>query len=370
MHTVSIELGARHYSIYIGGGLLSQAERYAGFRNRSCRLMTDRNVAGHYLEPVRRMLNLEAVHSLVLPAGESQKTFENTGRVLDWLLETRTPRDGVLLALGGGVVGDLAGFAAAIYLRGIDFVQLPTTLLAQVDSSVGGKTGVNHAQGKNMIGAFHQPRAVITDLDTLKTLPPRELRAGLAEVIKYGMLDGPGFFGWLEQNLDTLLALEPAALAEAVERCCVLKARLVTEDEREAGPRTLLNLGHTFAHAIETHTDYRAWLHGEAVAVGLCMAADLSARLGWMPRPEAERCTQLVARAGLPTRPPKGLEPARWLELMGHDKKIQSGRLRLVLLKSLGTAVVSSDFDDGRLNETLEHFGSPSPVSRLPSPAA
>jgi 3-dehydroquinate synthase len=233
---------------------------------------------------------------------------------------------------------------------------LRLVLLAQVDSSVGGKTGVNHPRGKNMIGVFHQPRAVIADLDTLKTLPACELRAGLAEVIKYGMLGDSAFFRWLEQHLDAVLALEPGVTGEAVEKCCAMKARVVIQDEREAGPRALLNLGHTFAHAIETHTGYDQWLHGEAVAAGLCMAADLSARLGWLAREDAERCEKLVTRAGLPARPPAGLQPARFLELMGLDKKVQAGKLRLVLMKALGQAVVTADFEPRQLEQTLRQF--------------
>ncbi len=356
MRTLRIDLGERSYPIRIGHGLLADAENFPEVSGRSCRLVTDQNVAAHYLEPLRRVLNISAEHCLVLPAGEAQKTLENAGRVLDWLLATGTPRDGVLIALGGGVTGDLAGFAAAIYQRGIEFIQIPTTLLAQVDSSVGGKTGVNHARGKNMIGAFHQPRAVVADLETLETLPPRELRAGLAEVIKYAMLGDAALFHWLEQRLQALLALDPSALSEIVEKCCAMKARIVAADEKETGVRALLNLGHTFAHAIETHTGYAAWLHGEAVALGLCMAADLSARLRWLKAEDSDRCRSLIGRAGLPTRPPKGLGPASFVKLMSHDKKVQAGKLRLVLMKSLGQAVVTADFDRACLQETLEHF--------------
>lgn len=361
MRTLRIELGPRGYPIRLGQQLLAEAGNYAEAADRPCRVLTDQNVAAHYLAPVRQALKLDGTQCLVLPAGEAQKTFENCGRVLDWLLQTRMPRDGVLIALGGGVIGDLAGFTAAIYQRGIDFIQVPTTLLAQVDSSVGGKTGVNHARGKNMIGAFHQPRAVVADVDTLKTLPRRERLAGLAEVIKYGMLGDAAFFAWLEQNLEALLALDMARLLEAVERCCAMKARIVAQDEREAGPRALLNLGHTFAHAIETHTGYGTWLHGEAVAVGLCMAAELSHRLGWLPSGDARRCRALVERTGLPTRPPLDLPPARFLELMGMDKKVQAGKLRLVLLKGIGNAVVTGDFDHACLMQTLESFATPSP---------
>jgi 3-dehydroquinate synthase len=359
MHTLSLELGTRGYPINIGPGLLGNPHSFVMARGRACRIVTDRNVAAHYLAPARAALGLEPGHCLVLPAGEAQKTLDNAGRVLDWLLDSGLPRDGVVVALGGGVIGDLAGFAAAICHRGVDFIQVPTTLLAQVDSSVGGKTGVNHARGKNLIGAFHQPRLVVADLDTLKTLPRRELLAGIAEVIKYGLLGDAEFFGQLEASLDALLGLDPATLAATVGHCCRMKTRIVAQDEREAGARALLNLGHTFGHAIEAHVGYEGWLHGEGVATGLCMAADLSARLGWLPAAGAARAQALLQRAGLPVRPPKGLSPQRFLELMGHDKKVQSGRLRLVLLKALGTAVVTDAFDPRALQATLEHFCQP-----------
>ena len=355
MHTLTLELGTRGYPIRIGPGLLGNPHSFAVARGRACRVVTDHNVAAHYLEPVRIALGLEPGQCLALPAGEDQKNLDTAGRVLDWLLESGLPRDGVVVALGGGVIGDLAGFAAAICHRGVDFIQVPTTLLAQVDSSVGGKTGVNHARGKNLIGAFHQPRAVVADLDTLKTLPRRELLAGIAEVIKYGLLGDAEFFGQLEASLDPLLGLDPATLAATVGHCCRMKTRIVSQDERESGPRALLNLGHTFGHAIEAHVGYAGWLHGEAVAVGLCMAADLSHRLGWLSVVEAARAQALVARAGLPTRPPKGLAPRRFLELMGRDKKVKAGQLQLVLLKALGQATVTTAFEP-QLQATLEHF--------------
>ena len=356
MRTLAIDLGARSYPIRIGAGLLAQAGAFTETRGRTLRLITDRNVAQRHLPAVRATLGLTDAQCLVLPAGEAQKTYENAGAVSGWLLESALPRDGLVIALGGGVVGDLAGFAAAICHRGVDFVQVPTTLLAQVDSSVGGKTGVNHARGKNLLGAFHQPVAVVADLSTLKTLPPRELRAGLAEVIKYGMLGDAAFFAELETQLDALLALDPQVTADVVEACCRMKARIVGADEREAGDRALLNLGHTFGHAIETHTGYEAWLHGEAVATGLCMAADLSRRLGWISTADAARCEALIARAGLPTRPPKGLPPAKFLELMGHDKKVKAGKLRLVLMKALGDATLTAEADPALLTQTLDHF--------------
>jgi 3-dehydroquinate synthase len=359
MHTLRIELGRRGYPIRIGSGMLGRAITFGEAAGRPCRIVTDANVAPHYLAVVRATLRVEERHCMVLVPGEAQKTFERAGAVVDWLLDSGLPRDGVVLALGGGVVGDLAGFAAAVCQRGVDFVQVPTTLLAQVDSSVGGKTGVNHARGKNLIGAFHQPRAVVADLDTLKTLPQRELLAGVAEVIKYALLGDAGFFQWLEQQLPALLALDAVTLAETVEHCCQMKASIVAADEQETGMRALLNLGHTFGHAIEAHAGYGAWLHGEAVAAGMCMAADLSARLGLMPAAEADRARALIERAGLPTRPPAGLTPPRFLELMWHDKKVKAGRLRLVLMRGIGEAVVVDRFEPTALDATLEHFCKP-----------
>lgn len=366
MQSLQVQLGARAYPIFIGPGLLSQASSWAKVRGRKLRLVTDAHVAPHYLAPVQQALAIAADDCLVLPAGEEQKNWNSIEAIMDWLLASRCGRDGVLVALGGGVIGDMVGFAAAIYQRGVEFIQVPTTLLAQVDSSVGGKTGINHARGKNMIGAFHQPLAVIADTRTLLTLPVRELRAGLAEIIKYGMLADGTFFGWLEENLAALLALDGDALAHAIYRSCELKADIVARDERETlsgGPRALLNLGHTFGHAIETYTGYRQWLHGEAVATGLCMAADLSARLGWLTAAEAERCIALIDRAGLPVRPPASMRPEEFRRLMSLDKKVAAGQLRLVLMRGLGNAVLSAEFDDSALQQTLLHFtGQPVPA--------
>ncbi|HEX4896705.1 MAG TPA: 3-dehydroquinate synthase [Solimonas sp.] len=361
MQTLTVDLGARAYPIHIGAGLLARPELLDGIRRRPLRLVTDDRVATHYLAPLKASLGLADHQIFILPAGEAHKTWDSASQVLDWLLQTRLSRDGVLVALGGGVIGDLAGFCAAIYQRGIDFVQVPTTLLAQVDSSVGGKTGINHARGKNMIGAFHQPQLVLADTATLATLPRRELLAGLAEVIKYGMLGDAAFFAWLEQNLEALLAQDAQALAHAIRRSCEMKAAIVAQDEREslsggAGPRALLNLGHTFGHAVETWTGYSAWLHGEAVALGLCMAADLSARLGWLPMGDAVRCQALIARAGLPTRVPEGMGSADFRELMSLDKKVAAGQLRLILMTALGEAVVSADFAPEALAATLAAY--------------
>jgi 3-dehydroquinate synthase len=354
-----VELGERSYPIRIGTQLLADPSSFQSLRGRLLRVVTDSNVAPLYLELLLKTLGLSMAETFVLPAGETQKTWANAEKVLDWLLSARLPRDGVLLALGGGVVGDLAGFCAAVYQRGIDFVQVPTSLLAQVDSSVGGKTAVNHARGKNMIGAFHQPRLVVADTDVLRTLPPRELAAGLAEVIKCGLLGDAPLFTRLEREIDRLLALDQEAVAEAVERCCLLKSRIVAADERESmegGARALLNLGHTFGHAVETHTGYIHWLHGEAVGLGLCMAADFSARLGWLEPADAARVTALVARAGLPVKAPAGMTPAQFRELMSRDKKVAGGRLRLVLLRGIGEAVVTADFDPALLEQTLQDF--------------
>ena len=359
MRTLNVELGERAYPIHIGPGLLGDAALLAPLRSRRLKVLTDSNVAQHYLQPLLEALGLGAADAMVIPAGEEQKTWDNASRVLDWMLSARLARDACLVALGGGVIGDLAGFCAAIYQRGIDFVQIPTTLLAQVDSSVGGKTGVNHARGKNMIGAFHQPQLVIADSNTLKTLPKRELLAGLAEVIKYGMLADGGFFTWLEQNIGGILALDGAAATRTIERCCELKAGIVAQDEHESvsgGPRALLNLGHTFGHAIETYTGYTQWLHGEAVATGLCMAADMSARLGWIAAGDAARCIALIEKSGLPVKTPKGMRPEHFMELMAHDKKVAAGKLRLVLMRGIGDAVLSRDFDATALQATLAHF--------------
>ncbi|WP_295685477.1 3-dehydroquinate synthase [uncultured Nevskia sp.] len=370
---LSVELGERSYPLAIGAGLLADPESYAELRGKTLRIVTDANVAARYLDPVLDALNLTREHAFVLPAGELQKTWANAEQVLDWLLASRIARDGVLIALGGGVIGDLTGFVASIYQRGIAFVQMPTTLLSQVDSSVGGKTGVNHARGKNLIGAFHQPIAVFADTDTLNTLPPRELSAGLAEVIKCGMLGDAALFARLERDLDAILGLDPNAVAEAVERCCKLKARIVALDERESlagGPRTLLNLGHTFGHAVETFTRYETWLHGEAVGLGLAMAADMSMRLGWLKPEDAERCLKLIERAKLPVRPPAAMTPDDFRSLMARDKKVAAGKLRLVLMRAIGEAATTADFDVAALDATLDHFCTPSDAAGTATQAA
>lgn len=358
MQTVHIELGARSYPILIGSGLIDQHAVLAkAVAAHDVIVVTNETVGPLYLAALRRGLEGKRLGSVVLADGEAHKTLDSLSRVLDAMVAQRLNRDACVVALGGGVVGDIAGFAAACYQRGIDFVQVPTTLLAQVDSSVGGKTGVNHPGGKNLIGAFHQPRAVVTDLATLATLPARELRAGLAEVVKYGLIDDAEFLAWIEREAGPLLALDPDALAHAVRRCCEIKARIVGADEREHGQRALLNLGHTFGHAIENALGYGEWLHGEAVGVGMLLAADLSSRLGWIAPSDVERVQALLEAIGLPTRAP-AIGAQRALELMGMDKKVLAGRIRLVLLRKLGEAVVSGDYPPTVFEATLDtHFG-------------
>ncbi|MBI3576039.1 MAG: 3-dehydroquinate synthase [Gammaproteobacteria bacterium] len=354
MKALEVKLGERSYPILIGSGLLARGElltrHVAGTR---VAIVTNETVAPLYLSKMRAHLERHHPVEVILPDGEQHKSLTMLNRIFDALLENRCDRQTTIIALGGGVVGDMAGFAAATYQRGVPFIQVPTTLLAQVDSSVGGKTGVNHALGKNMIGAFHQPRAVIIDTDTLNTLSDRELSAGLAEVIKVGLIRDPEFFAWLEQHMDRLLARNPATLVEAIYRSCRNKAEVVAADEKEAGVRATLNLGHTFGHAIETGMGYGAWLHGEAVAAGMAMAADLSHRLGWLKEPDVTRIRALLERARLPVQAPPTLSAARLRELMSVDKKVQAGKLRLVLLKQLGEAVITGDVPTAVLDETL-----------------
>jgi 3-dehydroquinate synthase len=354
MEKLHISLGERSYPILIGPGLLSAADVLCEhIKARDLLIVTNDRVAPLYLERLKSSLASKRTAAVVLPDGESYKTLATVSTVFDALTAERMNRDAGIVALGGGVVGDIAGFAAACYQRGIDYVQVPTTLLAQVDSSVGGKTGVNHPAGKNLIGAFHQPRCVITDPDTLQTLPEREYRSGLAEVIKYGLIRDPAFFNWLEAHPNELLARDADALSFAIRRSCELKAEIVGIDEREQGLRAILNLGHTFGHAIEAATGYGNWLHGEAVAAGMVLAADFSRRLGWLSDHDFQRTVALLKRLELPVGAP-AIGARRALELMGMDKKVLAGKLRLVLMKSLGDAVVTSDFPLTTLNETLE----------------
>ncbi len=354
MQTLTVDLADRSYPIHIGSGLLERSELLTPLiAGQRVAIVSNETVAPLYLARVKRALADRAPVEVILPDGEQHKTLEVLNRIFDVLLQQRCDRRTTLIALGGGVVGDMAGFAAAVYQRGVPFVQIPTTLLAMVDSSVGGKTGVNHPLGKNMIGAFHQPRGVIIDTDTLGTLPDRELSAGLAEVIKYGLIRDREFLTWLEGNLEALLARDPTALAFAIHRACQNKAEVVAADEREGGVRATLNLGHTFGHAIETGMGYGRWLHGEAVAVGMVLAAELSRRVGWLASGDVARVEALLRRARLPVRAPATLTEERFLELMAVDKKVQDGRLRLVLLKALGEAVVTDEFQPAQLAATL-----------------
>ena len=353
MDTITVSLGERSYPIHIGAGLLAGSRELVGATAaKQLLIVTNETVAPIYLARVEAAFAERKPRSLILPDGEQYKNLEGLGRIVDELIEGGFHRDACILALGGGVIGDLAGFAAACYQRGIDFVQLPTTLLAQVDSSVGGKTAVNHPLAKNMIGAFHQPVAVVTDTDTLATLPPRELAAGLAEVIKYGLIMDLGFLEWLERALPRLLALDADALAHAIRRCCEIKAGIVAEDEQEHGRRALLNLGHTFGHAIEALCAYGRYLHGEAVAIGMQMAAETSVELRLLDASDAARVGALLERAGLPTRV-TGLAADAILCRMRLDKKAGSGGPRLVLLESLGSAVVAPAPDESVLRSAM-----------------
>ena len=355
MHTLQVDLGARSYPIYIGRGLLSQGELLRQhLAGRQVMIVSNETVAPLYLDRVAAALGEVTHETVILPDGEQYKNLETLNRIFDALLEHRFERSCTLVALGGGVVGDMTGFAAACYQRGVAFIQIPTTLLAQVDSSVGGKTGVNHPLGKNMIGAFHQPRCVIADTDTLDTLPDRELSAGLAEVIKYGLIRDADFLAWLEDNMDALLARDHAALAHAIEQSCRNKAEVVAEDELEGGKRALLNLGHTFGHAIEAGMGYGNWLHGEAVGTGMLMAADLSRRLGWLDETDVVRVRRLLERAHLPVASPAQLDYDTFMGYMAVDKKVQQGRLRLILLQRLGAAVIADDVDADLIRATIE----------------
>ena len=358
MENLRVELGSRSYPILIGQGLL--AERSAFEQHllaRDLLVVSNTVVAPLYLDSLETSLRPRRVIATILPDGESHKTLANVARILDVLVANRFGRDCAVIALGGGVVGDMAGFAAATYQRGVAFLQAPTTLLAQVDSSVGGKTGVNHPGGTNLIGAFHQPVAVIADTGTLVTLPPRELRAGLAEVIKYGLICDAGFFAWLETKMEALLAGDAVALTHVIRRSCEIKAGIVGRDEREHGDRALLNLGHTFGHAVESATGYKEWLHGEAIGAGLVMAARMSRESGYLTSDELDRVIRLVERAGLPTHV-SNVQPEVALEHMRIDKKVQAGRIRLVLLRGIGSAFVTADYGEPALRHTLAtHLG-------------
>ncbi|PWB31123.1 3-dehydroquinate synthase [Pseudomonas sp. SDI] len=354
MQTLKVELGERSYPIYIGEGLLDKPELLAPhIAGRQVAIVSNETVAPLYLERLSRTLGAYSVLPVVLPDGEAHKNWETLQLIFDAMLGARLDRRATVVALGGGVIGDMAGFAAACYQRGVDFIQVPTTLLSQVDSSVGGKTGINHPLGKNMVGAFYQPNAVLIDTASLNTLPSRELSAGLAEVIKYGLICDKPFLTWLEANVEALRNLDQAALTEAIQRSCAAKAAVVGADERESGVRATLNLGHTFGHAIETHMGYGVWLHGEAVAAGTVMALEMSMRLGWISPDERDRGIRLFQRAGLPVLPPQEMTPAQFMEHMSVDKKVLDGRLRLVLLRHMGEAVVTDDYPQEILQATL-----------------
>ena len=356
--TLNVDLEGRGYPIIIGAGLLGDANLILSYLTSGrAVIVTNETVAGIYLERFEENLRQTGtdVLSISLPDGERYKTWDTLNSIFDYMLAERCDRTTTVIALGGGVVGDVAGFAAATYLRGVAYIQVPTTLLAQVDSSVGGKTAINHPLGKNMIGAFYQPRLVLSDLSTLSTLPDRELSAGLAEVVKYGAIMDADFFAWLEQNMDRLVAREPDALGYAVEKSCQCKAETVAADEREVGRRALLNFGHTFGHAIEAGLGFGTWLHGEAVSAGMLLAASLSARQGDISESDVSRLAGVLKRAGLPTRAPS-LGAERYLELMGHDKKVQEGKLRLVLLRSIGDAYLTADFSSDLLTRVLREI--------------
>lgn len=359
MRTLNVALGERSYPIHIGPDLLARADLILPhLKSKSVAIVSNVTVAPLYLETLAAPLRAAGIKvtEVVLPDGEEYKNWDSLNAIFDVLLANRCDRTTTLIALGGGVIGDLTGFAAASYQRGVPFIQVPTTLLSQVDSSVGGKTGINHPRGKNMIGAFLQPQLVLADTDTLKTLPERELSAGLAEVIKYGLIRDLSFLDWLEANMPRLRAREAEVLTHAIERSCQNKAEVVAADEFETakeGGRALLNLGHTFGHAIETGLGYGEWLHGEAVGAGTVMAAELSRRLGWLPDADFKRVRDLLAAAGLPVVG-AALGVDRYIDLMGHDKKVIAGKLRLVLLKRLGEAVTYGDAPPEQIRAAIE----------------
>lgn len=363
MKTVEVSLGDRTYPIYIGNGILAARPELLckHIPGKKVLVVTNETIAPLYLQQTIRALTADGrltVETVVLPDGEEHKTMEVLSQIFDKALESRLDRGTTFIALGGGVIGDMTGFAAACYQRGVHFVQVPTTVMAQVDSSVGGKTGVNHPLGKNMIGAFYQPRVVFVDTDTLTTLPDRELASGISEIVKYGLIRDAPLFEWLEANMHRLLARDAEAIAYSVERSCINKAEVVAADERETNDvRATLNLGHTFGHAIETGTGYGTLLHGEAVSIGMVMAADLSYRMGWIDRSILDRTRALLQAARLPVTVPEVMTEDLFKDLMSVDKKVAAGKLRLILLKGpLGQCVVTGDFDPAKLDETLQHF--------------
>ena len=358
MHTLHVDLGERSYPVYIGRDLLADPQLLAQHVVGSqVVIVSNETIAPLYVDKVRSALGpRKLITDVVLPDGEQYKTVETLSSIFDRVMADNHNRTTSFIAVGGGVVGDITGFAAACYQRGVNFIQVPTTLLAQVDSSVGGKTAVNHPLGKNMIGAFHQPSAVLIDTDTLHTLPARELSAGLAEVVKYGLICDEPFYRWLQEQMPRLLAREEAALAEAIERSCTNKARVVAADEREGGVRAILNFGHTFGHAIETSQGYGDWLHGEAVAAGMQLALAMSAQRGWVADNEVGDCRARVRGMHRPVQPPAGMSPATFLQLMARDKKVLDGNLRLVLLRAVGEACIVDDASQGELTALLQPY--------------
>jgi len=355
MHTLHVDLGERSYPIFIGRNLFRDSDLLAQHvHGKQVAIISNETVAPLYVERVREALPAtELITEIVLPDGEQYKTLDTLSVVFDRLLAEGHNRSTTLIAVGGGVVGDITGFAAACYQRGVNFIQVPTTLLSQVDSSVGGKTGINHSLGKNMIGAFYQPQAVLIDIDTLHSLPQRQLAAGLAEVIKYGLICDAPFYAWLHEHMNQLQALEEGPVAEAIERSCATKAQVVAADEREGGLRAILNFGHTFGHAIETAQGYGNWLHGEAVAAGMVLAARLSTQLGMIGEQELADLCELLERAGLPVAAPAEISVTQFMELMQRDKKVIDGRLRLILLSAIGQAQISDQVTTAQLEQLL-----------------
>lgn len=356
MQTLEVSLGDRSYPIHIGSQLLTQANLILPhLKRKQVAIVSNTTVAPLYMDKLTQPLQSAGVNviEIILPDGEAYKNSDTLNLIYDALLKNRCERSTTLIALGGGVIGDLTGYAAATYLRGVPFIQIPTTLLSQVDSSVGGKTGINHPLGKNMIGAFYQPQLVLADIDTLKTLPQRELSAGMAEVIKYGLIRDAEFFDWLELNMTKLMSLDSDAITHAIYRSCQNKAEVVAADERETGERALLNLGHTFGHAIENGMGYGVWLHGEAVAAGTMLAAQLSEKLNWLTATEVQRIEAILKAAKLPLAPPK-FSVEKYLELMQLDKKVADGKIRLVLQQGIGKAIITGDYDQDKLQQTIE----------------
>ncbi len=357
MKELRVELKDNSYPIYIGSGLLQQKDiLLKHIKSKQVLIVTNTTIAPLYLDTVKTHLSDFQVEVIELPDGEQYKNLEYIAKVFDCLLEKKFSRNATLIALGGGVIGDMGGFAAACYQRGIPFIQIPTTVLAQVDSSVGGKTGVNHPLGKNMIGAFYQPQCVIADMDVLDTLDDRQLIAGIAEIIKYGLIRDLPFFEWLEKNMQLLLARDRQALAYVIEKSCLNKAEIVAEDEFERGVRAILNLGHTFGHAIETGKGYGEYLHGEAVAIGIGYAADLSKRMGWISEADVARILALLKMTGLPVEPPTDMTVEQFIDLMSVDKKNVDGNIRLILLKSIGEATLPISIEQKQLEQTLMHY--------------